>query len=132
MDFQTIMVVNNLADKIATEKPFVSCGGFNVVNEGGGFFTCFNVYLPSKDKSGGASQLYAYKNGSGFFCDYSLFFEGLKLEVPNNIARRVFKTMEQLFKAQERVKSQEKIAKLADIVVTNWEPVGPALPAEQQ
>lgn len=118
MDIRASVLVNTITDKIAKEKMVVYTNGVNRVNEGGGVSTQYFVHLsdpnsnPDSVRHLGYNAVYAYKLGTGFFCNYEVWYEGIKLDVSNTFARRLFKTMEQLFKGQERVKAQSKIDKL--------------------
>ena len=76
--------------------------------------------------------VYASKKGHGFFeSKYQVYYDGVMIEVPSMIARRLYKTMEQSYAKQMHKKMCSKISKLEELVYERSpESSGPVAPTQ--
>lgn len=63
-------------------------------------------------------KVFVYQHGNGFFSKYVTWFDGVVIDVPNMDSRRLYKTMEQIYKKKEREKMLNKLDKLEKILIS--------------
>ncbi len=99
-------VISNLIDQVSSRKHTV------LLSKSMNGDTSYSIHLKTSE------VVYVFKRGGSFFSDYDVWYDGVSLSVPTMDARRLYVTMQQVYKAQERVKMGNKIEKLEKLLLS--------------
>ena len=97
-------VINALVDQVASRKHTI------LLSTSMNGDKSYSVHLQTNE------VVYVFKKGFGFFSKYETWYDGISLEIQQMDSRRLYQTMSQVYRQQERVKSEMKLEKLESFI----------------
>lgn len=104
MEVNTEYLINILIEEINSFKHIIS------MSSRCDFSISYLVFL------GGRSAIYAFKTEGFILSHYTIWYNGVNLEIKKMNARKVYKAMEKIFKLQERAKRRKNIKEFESII----------------
>jgi hypothetical protein len=99
-------IISNLVEQISDRKLTVWLSKSMVGD------TSYSVHLKANE------IVYVFKRCNTFFRSYDMWYDGVAIDIPTLEVKRLYNVMQKVYRDQERIKVEGKIANLEKLVVS--------------